>query len=193
VVATTDNGGDNGDEDGTATRTSRTNTPDEGDEDDETETPDEGDNGDGNGGNGDVENYYNDLENLANDINERITESQNQDPPDPEDLDAQKDFIIGYFEEQKGILDDAVGELEDLDVPGDVEDLHNDFIAGIRDEIDQIDNLIGDVENQDSEDLVEFFQSLDISQIAAEATAACNALQEDAQDRNISINLQCSG
>jgi hypothetical protein len=197
------NGNDNGD-DGTSTRApstrtatadedDETRTPDEDDEtetpdeDDETETPDDGDNG----GDGDVESYYSELEGLATDVSERLDEAGNREPPAEDDLEGQKEYILEIFGEQSDILDEAVGDLEDLDVPGEVSSLHDDFVSALRDEVEAINDLIGQVEDTDAEELEAFFTDFDFESITADATAACTALEADAIDRGLSVFLDC--
>jgi hypothetical protein len=96
-------------------------------------------------------------------------------------LTAQQDLALSY-----------VAGAEDLDPPDDARALHEEAIEAYRAFAGEIDAVISDVSRAQTLDgLVSALGAPAAIEAAANATAACLALQNLAEDEDVSVDLRC--
>jgi hypothetical protein len=97
-----------------------------------------------------------------------------------------------YFRAQLDPLDDLADGLSGVDAPSDVSDEHDRLVAVFKDIRGSYETFIDEIGGVDTnEDLAEVFFSNDFIAAASEFEAACKNLQAIADDRDISVDLEC--
>jgi hypothetical protein len=97
-----------------------------------------------------------------------------------------------YLQAQQDLALEYVSGAEELDAPDDAAELHNDAIAAYQTFADEIDPVIADVHRAQTLDgLISALGAPAAIEAAVNATGACVALQELADDEDVSVDLRC--
>lgn len=139
--------------------------------------------------------YFRDLEAL----NASVRAHQQQVDADYDDALAATEFSPGvregfadYLEEQRGVALEYVAGAEDLHPPADAQDLHDDAVDAYQAFADEVDTVIATVNRaQTLDDLVMTLGAPAAIEAAVDTTAACQALQRLAADKEVDVDLQC--
>ena len=151
----------------------------------------------GSNGDGDtMPGYFADLQRIFEEAEDATNEAERQLNETSSDaaLDARLAAIGTYLGEIDTIFSDAIGRLENLDVPAAAEDDHGDFVDGVRVSVTAGNALRNDLTeittNERLDDRLASFDS-DIDAAVDKADAACLALQKIADTENVGVDLDC--
>lgn len=139
--------------------------------------------------------YFEALEELNADIRAR----QQQVDADYDEALAATEFspaarqaFADYLAAQQDLALSYVAGAEDLDPPDDARALHDDATEAYRSFAGEIDSVIADVNRAQTLDgLVSALGAPAAIEAAANATAACLALQDLADEEDVSVDLRC--
>ncbi|MCI0819600.1 MAG: hypothetical protein J4O12_04815 [Chloroflexi bacterium] len=140
--------------------------------------------------------YFADLQRIFDDADEATSEAEEplNDVSADAGLDVQLAALDTYLGEINAIFDEAIRQLDDLDVPAVAAAHHQDFIDAVRVSVtagealqDDLTNITTDEQLDDR--LAEFDSDTDAA--LDEADAACLRLQEIADTEDVGIDLEC--
>lgn len=140
--------------------------------------------------------YFADLQRIFDDANEATAEAEamlnevSADAP----LDVQLSARDTYLAEIEAIFNEAIRQLDDLDVPPAAAEHHQDFIDGVRASVaagEDLRNDLTDITTEEELDahLSEYDSAIDAA--VDKTAAACQGLQEVADTENVVIDLDC--
>ncbi len=140
--------------------------------------------------------YFADLQRIFDDADEATAEAEatlNEVSADAT-LDVQLAALDTYLEEIDAIFNEAIRQLEDLDVPPVAAEHHQDFIDGVSASVaagEDLRNDLTDITTDEELDdrLAEFDREIDAA--VDKTDAACQGLQEIADTENVGIDLDC--
>jgi hypothetical protein len=140
--------------------------------------------------------YFADLQLIFDDANEATDAAEDtlNEVPDDATLDVQIAALDTYLDEIDAIFNEAIRQLEDLDVPAAAAEHHQDFIDGVSGSVaagEDLRNDLTDITTDEELDdrLAEFDSNIDTAVDKAEA--ACQGLQEIADTENVGVDLDC--
>ena len=143
-----------------------------------------------------VSEYFADLQRIFDDADEATAEAEatlNEVPADAT-LDVRLAALDTYLDEIDAIFNDAIRQLEDLDVPAAAAEHHQDFIDGVSGSVAAGEDLRNDLTDittdEELDDRLAEFDS-DIDTAVDKADADCQGLQEIADTENVGIDLNC--
>ncbi len=149
----------------------------------------------GGGGALSLEDYFAQLEELNDARSEKQDgiETDYEDKLNPTEFsDEVIDDFVSFFEESRENQQDFVDEMNDLDPPDEAAEAHGDAIAAFADCLEETGKLADDISDAESfEDLTALFSSEDVNEACGGTTAACEDLQEIADENDIDATLDC--
>ena len=146
------------------------------------------------GGSLSIEEYFQKVEATSNDGRQKEDAAQ---PTEEETanltLEQQKQTGIDFLTSIAEINEDTIDEIDNLNPPDDVEGAHNRLVAEGRDLAKTFRDFAEEAKGTSPEGIGDFFNS----QVFVESTfapfdEACFALQKIADDKDISVNLNCA-
>jgi hypothetical protein len=142
---------------------------------------------DGGGNELTLEEYFEKLE-AASDTFTEETDAIAEDLSDTEDLDEIRDG----FGKLPALVDDFVGEMEDLNPPEEAQDAHDAAVEAGGEFRDAVDGVLEELEDVDAvEELSEVLDGDEVTSADEAFSAACRDLQDLADDNDIDVNLDC--
>jgi len=140
--------------------------------------------------------YFTDLQRIFEDADEATAEAEatlNETSADAT-LDVQISARATYLAEIDAIFNEAIRQLDDLDVPPAAEEHHQDFIDGVSASVaagEDLRNDLTDITTDEELDahLSEYDSAIDAA--VDKTAAACRGLQEVADTENVDIDLNC--
>ena len=147
----------------------------------------------GGGGALSAEEYFNKLEAIANETQEKESSAQ----PSEEDSasltpDQVKEQGIEFLDSSATINEDALQKVEDLDPPDDLQEAHDRLVAAESDMATRFRDFADEVRDVPPEGVEDFFNSqVFVESTFADFDAACSALQDLADGKNIDVDLNC--
>jgi len=147
-----------------------------------------------NGGGGlSAKEYFNKLEAIAKETQEKESAAQ----PSEEDSagltpDQVKEQGTKFLDSSAAINEDALTKVKELDPPGDLQKAHDRLVAAESDMAKRFRGFADEVRDIPPEDIEDFFNSqVFVESTFAEFDAACSALQDLADGKNIDVDLNC--
>jgi len=140
-----------------------------------------------------AEEYFNRLEAIAKETQEKDSAAQ----PSGEDSasltpDEVKEQGIAVLNSSAAINEDALKKVDDLDPPDDLQEAHDRLVAAESDMATRFRDFAAEVRNIPPEGIEEFFNSqVFVESTFADFDAACSALQDLANGKNIDVDLNC--
>ena len=147
----------------------------------------------GGGGALSAEEYFNKLEAIANETQEKESTAQ----PSEEDSasltpDQVKEQGSEFLDSSATINEDALQKVEDLDPPDDLQEAHDRLVAAESDMATRFRDFADEVRDIPPEGVEDFFNSqVFVESTFADFDAACSALQDLADGKNIDVDLNC--
>jgi hypothetical protein len=145
-----------------------------------------------------LEEYFQRLEEIRADAFQRMValeeefEEVDSASTDEEQIDEVRRFLDGSASSLGALVDD----LEGLDPPAEVEGPHDDLVQAESDRVELIRDLADRLEDVESRSELEdvFDESEDDSdEVEGRLDAACLALQDLADEKDIDVDLECAG
>jgi hypothetical protein len=144
--------------------------------------------------------YFQQLETISNELEERgvAVERELETAFDPEGgIDAAIDALQGLLTEGVSAFEDAFADIERLEPPSGVENIHRVFVEEARGRAELIETLADQIAEVESlSDLEEIFAQLESPEFQAADRRfrdACQVLQGIATDNGIDVDLDCGG
>jgi hypothetical protein len=140
-----------------------------------------------------AEEYFNRLEAIANETQEKESAAQ----PSEEDSasltpDEVKERGAKFLNSSAAINEDALKKVEDLKPPDDLQEAHGRLVAAEDDMAKRFRDFAAEVRDIPPEDVEDFFNSqVFVESTFADFDAACSALQDLADDKDIDVDLSC--
>ncbi len=144
------------------------------------------------------EEYFAELEGIASERQEASVANSDDlvavlDDPDSRQDDI-NEAIRTSFSETVATTNAAISKIEALSPPGDLEGLHDTFIAELRVSTSRIQEFAERVnEAEDFEEISRIIDSLDAEFDDSAFTAACEALERAGDEAGLSVDLSCDG
>ena len=147
----------------------------------------------GDGGGLSAEEYFQKLQAIAGETEQKATAAV----PSEEEvanftLDEQKQTGIEFLASLVSIYEEATGRVEDLNPPDDIQDAHDDLVAGAKELTSTFRDLANQAQDIAPEDIEDFFNTEVFGPSTfAEFDEACSAVQDLADDKGIDADLNC--
>lgn len=145
-----------------------------------------------------LEEYFEELQDIDDAQQERSDEAEEElDDAIPDDIapddeldDDTRETLQDGLRAQQDTLDEFTDDLDGLEPPEEVEDLHNELVDILREGSDRLSDVID--EAGEAETLEEFFEGFtDIESDFARADEICRELEQIAADEDIDVDLDC--
>ncbi|MEX0683781.1 MAG: hypothetical protein WD904_02145 [Dehalococcoidia bacterium] len=114
--------------------------------------------------------------------------------PEGAPLAEQKAAIDTFLTDIRGVFSDAAEAIDDLDAPEEVADDSGDFVIATEAAVDIATDLQGQIAGADTQqelDAIAATFDAEVSLTVADADAACENLQQIADDNDIAVDLDC--
>ena len=147
----------------------------------------------GGGGGLSADQYFQELQAIVDDT----VQKESAAVPSEEEaanftLDEQKQTGIEFLTSLASINEEAIGGVEDLNPPDDIQDAHDDLVAAGKELTSTFGDFADQAQDIAPEDIEEFFNT----QVFGASTfagfdEACSAVQDIADDKGIDVDLSC--
>ena len=141
-----------------------------------------------------IEQYFAELERIGNDAQARIDEIDLPELDADASFEESRDALADFFAASTEVSGDAIGEVQNLEPPAEVEDEHDRYVESLG----EIPEISSDLEQRirDAETEEEYEEVVGnenpLGAVGDEVTAACDALQQIADDNEIEVDLGCA-
>jgi hypothetical protein len=139
-----------------------------------------------------LKDYFQKLSTILTGVDSQSKQLDTQYPNAGQDPDQTRQFLAQF----QPVENTALNDLKNLNPPSTVKDLHDGFVAAVEDLVAAGRTISDDVQGINSAtDLKAYFDShsADFTAKSDHVNSICRELQTQANSKNLSVDLKCSG
>ncbi len=137
-----------------------------------------------------AEDYYKKLETIGREADEKTSENASS-TPESDEPQATKDWLARILSDGVTVGEEAAKKLEGLKPPDDVKPKHDTFVTAVKAEIEAFKKIRDTINDTPVDQIEALLPTLNLGSATEASDTACNALQDDAASKSITVDLKC--